>query len=113
MVLADDVARRVEGWNYSPEERARVQLLAAFNGCAADRSTLRAAVLEALGGLRLYPDGEPDFSHVLTEDDPGPGRCRLAWRWPASPDCELNEPVAMPSTAEINRQILRMIYGGD
>ncbi len=116
VVLADDITRRVAGWDLSPVERERVLLTAGFHGCAADRSTLRAAVLEALdrpdGRVRLHPDGEPDFSHVLTEDDPALAAAAVLALKMAD-GLQLNEPAAMPTGDDINRAVLRIIYGGD
>ncbi len=108
--LREDILRRVLSWGFSVEERRRVNLQAVFNGCAADRSALRTAVLEALGDIRLYPDGEPDFSHVLYEDDPAlAAAAALALGKAAA--LELNETSAVPDAAEINRAVLQLIYG--
>jgi DNA repair exonuclease SbcCD nuclease subunit len=108
--LKAEILRRVAGWGFSPEERNRVNLLAAFNGCAADRSVLRTAVLEALGEIRLHPDGEPDFSHILSEDDPAMAAA-AALALDKAAAVNLSEPVAVPDAAEINRAVLRLIYG--
>jgi predicted phosphodiesterase len=110
--LKTEIIHRVLGWGFTPEERQRVNLSASFTGCSADRSSLRAAVLEALGDIRLYPDGEPDFSNVLAEDDPALAAAAALALDKASA-IVLNEPSALPSAAEINRAVLRLVYGAD
>jgi predicted phosphodiesterase len=110
--LKTGIIHRLLDWGFTPEDRQRVNLLARFNGCAVDRSALRAAVLEALGDVRLYPDGEPDFSNVLAEDDPALAAAAALALDKASAIL-LSEPSGVPDAGEINRAVLRLIYGVD
>jgi len=109
-MLKSDIARRIEGWGFSPEERERVRLRASFTGCAADRSALRGAVFEALGSIRLIPDSGPDFSNVIAGDDPAlASSAMLALQKAAA--LGFTETAAAPTTDDVNRAVLRLIYG--
>jgi hypothetical protein len=111
-MLKAEIARRVEGWGLSIEELERVLLRASFTGCAADRSALRGAVYEALNGIELYPDTGPDFSHVIAGDDPAlASAAMLALQKAAA--LGFTETNAAPAAEDINRAVLRLIYGAD
>ncbi|HEX7555141.1 MAG TPA: metallophosphoesterase [Leptolinea sp.] len=108
--LEVEIHRRVQSWGFSPEELKRVQLLAVFSGCAADRSALRKLILEALGQVALFPDGEPDLSGVLSEADPALAAAAAA-AFQNAAGLTLSDSAAVPEPAEINRAIIRLVYG--
>ncbi len=110
--LREDILRRVAAWGLPPQDYQRVKLQAAFTGCAADRSALPAAIREALGEISLYPGDEPDLSHVLAEDDPSLAAAAALALDKASA-IHLAETDALPTAGEINRAVLRLIYGAD
>lgn len=111
-MLKTEIARRIEGWGLSIEELERVRLRASFTGCAADRSALRGAVYEALNGIELYPDTGPDFSHVIAGDDPALALAAMLALQKAAA-LGFTETTATPAADDVNRAVLRLIYGAD
>jgi len=111
-MLKADITRRIEGWGFSIEELERVLLRASFTGCAADRSALHGAVYEGLRGIELYPESGPDFSHVIAGDDPAlASAAMLALQKAAA--LGFTETAAAPTADDVNRAVLRLIYGAN
>lgn len=108
--LQEEISRRVETWGFSDDELKRVLLQMAFSGCSPDRSSLRGKILQALDGITLYPDGEPDLSDVLSESDPVLAVAATLALQKAG-GLTLASTPANPELAEIQRAVFRLVYG--
>ncbi|MEI8132209.1 MAG: metallophosphoesterase [Leptolinea sp.] len=108
--IQEEIRLRIAAWGFSENELKRVRLIARFSGCSPDRAFLREKVLQALDSITLYPNGEPDLSDVLSEDDPAlAAAAGLALQ--KAIDLNLTSTPAIPELAEIQRAIFRLVYG--
>jgi DNA repair protein SbcD/Mre11 len=108
--LQEEMRQRIDIWNLTENELARVQLQVIFSGCSRNRAALHQKVLQELKGIRVFPDGEPDLADVLSEDDPALAAA-AALALQKVEGLSLSNTSTNPEQAEIQRAVFRLVYG--
>ncbi len=106
--LSEQARRRIEKWQISPEEKARVRIRIKIAGYSADKRKIKPVLEAAFSGWSFFDDPDLSLVHHAEDRDKAEIAGRVARKiaeleWPQTDD--------EPQTSEILLEALHAIYG--